>query len=77
MFKVIRKSDNQVFAAKVYFKEIFDMNPHKDKFMNMVKNEYHCLKLMSHPGILSVFEMFQMVEKIILIMEFVEGGDLY
>ena len=32
---------------------------------------------MNHPGILNVFEMFQMPEKIALIMEFVEGGDLY
>ena len=66
-----------MFAAKTYFKEIFDKNPHKEKFMNMVKNEHDCLKKMNHPGILNVFEMFQQADKAVLIMEFVEGGDLY
>lgn len=43
----------------------------------MIQNEYECLKQMNHPNIMKFYEIFQEEDKIVLITEILEHGDLY
>lgn len=43
----------------------------------MVHNEVQTLKAVKHPGIVRLYEIIQDRDKLVLIMEYVPGGDLY
>lgn len=43
----------------------------------MIKNEIMALRKVSHEGIIRLFEIIQEPERLILVMELVNGGDLY
>lgn len=43
----------------------------------MIKNEIMALRKVIHPGVIRLYEVIQEKERLILIMEFVQGGDLY
>lgn len=43
----------------------------------MIKNEIMALRKVIHPGVIRLYEIIQERERLILIMEFVSGGDLY
>ncbi len=42
----------------------------------MIKNEIMALRKVIHPGIIRLYEVIQEKEKLILIMELVNGGDV-
>ncbi|CAD8143523.1 unnamed protein product [Paramecium octaurelia] len=77
VFKVQRKRDEQQFAAKVIYRNMFEENKHKDKFIQMVYNEVIALKTLSHPGIEQIYEVYQEKDKLVLIIEYCQGGTLY
>lgn len=39
VYKVKRLIDSKIMAAKCYFKDKYEGNPHKDKFFQMLLNE--------------------------------------
>ena len=43
----------------------------------MIHNEVSVLRSVKHPGVVKLYEIFQESDKLILVMEFVCGGDLY
>ncbi|CAD8058391.1 unnamed protein product [Paramecium primaurelia] len=77
VYKVKNLSNEQMFAAKTYFKETFEQSQHKSKFVLMIKNEIMVLRKVIHPGIIRLYDVIQEKEKLILIMELVSDGDLY
>ncbi|CAD8058304.1 unnamed protein product [Paramecium sonneborni] len=77
VYKVQRKRDEQIFAAKVIYRNMFEENKHKDKFIQMVYNEVIALKTLSHPGIEQIYEVYQEKDKLVIIIEYCQGGTLY
>ncbi|CAD8141244.1 unnamed protein product [Paramecium octaurelia] len=77
VYKVQRKRDEQVFAAKVIYRNMFEENKHKDKFIQMVYNEVISLKTLNHPGIEQIYEVYQEKDKLVIIIEYCQGGTLY
>jgi len=43
----------------------------------MIKNEIMALRKVVHPGVIKLYEIIQEKERLILVMELVNGGDLY
>ena len=43
----------------------------------MIQNEIMVLRKISHPNVIKIYEVIQEKDRLILIMEFVSGGDLY
>jgi serine/threonine protein kinase len=43
----------------------------------MIKNEIMALRKVIHPGVIRLYEIIQEKERLILVMELVNGGDLY
>lgn len=43
----------------------------------MIKNEIMVLRKVIHPGIIRLYEVIQEKDRLVLIMELVQGGDLY
>jgi serine/threonine protein kinase len=58
VYKVKRLFDQKVMAAKFYYRDVFLTNPHKDRFVSMIRNETLILRAINHPGIVKVHEMF-------------------
>lgn len=77
VYKVKRNVDDQNFAAKIYYKDILQSNSHKEKFVNMVKNEAFILRKLIHDNIVKVHEVFQQQDKVVLVMDYIAGPDLY
>lgn len=47
-----------ICAAKIYYKEKLEENKYKDKFVQMIYNEYEVLKNLNHPHIGILYEIF-------------------
>ncbi|CAD8165430.1 unnamed protein product [Paramecium pentaurelia] len=77
VYKVQRKRDEQIFAAKTITKKMFEENKHQEKFIQMVYNEVIALKSFDHIGIEKIYEVYQEKEKLIIIIEYCDGGTLY
>lgn len=43
----------------------------------MIYNEYEVLKSIEHPNIGNLYEVFQEPERVVFIMQFVGGGEVY
>jgi serine/threonine protein kinase len=43
----------------------------------MIQNEIMVLRKIRHPNVIRIYEVIQEKDRLILIMEFVSGGDLY
>ena len=49
-----------------------------DRFeREMMKNEINILKVLDHPGIVKLIDVFDLQKTLILILEFIPGGELY
>lgn len=43
----------------------------------MIQNEVMVLASVDHPGIATLYEVYQQTDKVVVIMEHVQGPDLY
>ena len=43
----------------------------------MIQNEIMVLRKVIHPGIIRLYEVIQEKDRLLLVMELVNGGDLY
>ena len=72
VYKVKRKKNNAIRALKEinkkYLKEI--------NASNELKNEINILKEIDHPNILKIYEFFEDNEKLYIVMEFCDSGDI-
>lgn len=68
--KCKKKSDGQLYAIK-----IIDKNKVED--MNDIDREIDIMGKIEHPNIIRLFEVFDEPKKMSLIMELVEGGELF
>jgi len=71
---VKRKSDEQLFAAKMFQKQVL-LSESKGKASLI--NEVRILRKLSHPGIMRLYEVHETNVTICLIMELLEGGELF
>jgi serine/threonine protein kinase len=64
--RAVRKDTRQVFAAKLCQSNLLS-----------AKNEIMMLVRLDHPNIVNIYEVFEDEECVILILEYMEGGELY
>jgi serine/threonine protein kinase len=64
--RAVRKDTRQVFAAKLYEADFLT-----------AKNEVEMLVRLDHPNIVNIYEVFEEEDCIILILEYMQGGELY
>lgn len=69
----IKDSDNQEYAIKIIDKnKIIEEN-----LGDSIKTEIHLMKIIKHPFIVKLIEVMATQQKILLVMEYLEGGDLF
>jgi serine/threonine protein kinase len=73
--KCLRKADNEIFACK-----IIDCTLIEERFSGMMAQfqvEIDALKSLRHPGIIRLFDVYMTDDKIFIVMELMEGGELF
>lgn len=73
--KCRRKDTNQYFAVK-----IIDVHLMDEKFQGMMTQfqiEIQALQQLHHPGIIKLYDVYVNASKIFIIMEYLEGGELF
>eukprot|EP00826_Nyctotherus_ovalis_P004770 TRINITY_DN11053_c0_g1_i3.p1 TRINITY_DN11053_c0_g1~~TRINITY_DN11053_c0_g1_i3.p1 ORF type:complete len:187 (-),score=44.12 TRINITY_DN11053_c0_g1_i3:243-803(-) len=69
-----RKIDDREFAIKsITKKRIMESN----KNVTLICNEIKALRLMSHPNIIKLYEVYEDSVYIHLVMEYIKGGELF
>jgi serine/threonine protein kinase len=64
---VIRRDTQQVFAAKIY----------QASGLVKAKHEIDMLVRLDHPSIVNIYEVYEEEACIILVLEYMSGGELY
>ena len=72
VMKVESKENKQIRACKIVSKR--DMSP---KVLKMIRNEIELLTQTDHPNIVRVYESFESHNQFNIIMEYLEGGELF
>jgi len=70
------RSTGKKFAIKIVDKNKFRLKNHSTR-PNALKDEVNILKKLKHENIIGVHEVFENDEKLQIILELVEGGDLF
>lgn len=70
VYKAKKKSTNEFFSMKIISKA------KKDSSLNELLNEISVLKNLDHPHIIKIFEYFETKDKIFIVNELCEKGDL-
>ncbi len=70
--KVIHKLTGDVRAMKIIKKDLVD-----ESFLTSLANEIKILRMLDHPHIVKLYEIYQDASNIYLITEFLEGGELF
>jgi len=68
----IHKETGRKVAVKIMSKKDMD---HTD--LELVRTEIEILKVCQHPNIIKLYDIFENVEYIYIIMEYCSGGDLF
>lgn len=69
----VEKATGLEYAIKTIKKQKID----NEQDLTRIRREIEIMATLSHPHITSVYEVFENAEKIILVMEFASGGELY
>ena len=72
VMKVETKESKQIRACKIVSKHGL-----KPKTLIMIRNEIELLKITDHPNIVKVFEYYEDDSCFNIIMEYLEGGELF
>lgn len=64
--RAVSKSTGEQFAIKVYENERMK-----------AKNEIDMLMRLDHPSIVNIYDIYEDEENIVLVLEYMEGGELY
>ncbi|KAI5480399.1 ser/thr/tyr protein kinase RAD53 [Pseudohyphozyma bogoriensis] len=71
--KGIRRSDGKMVAIKIIMKARFASNP---KTMEMIRREVEIMKALDHKYCVRYVDFFEDADRMWLVLEFVDGGDL-
>ncbi|XP_052805776.1 serine/threonine-protein kinase DCLK1-like isoform X2 [Mya arenaria] len=74
-FAIVRMSKMKATGVE-YAMKVIDKSKLKGK-EHMVENEIEIMKDCNHPNIVKLYEEYETVDKIYLVMELVKGGDLF
>lgn len=74
MYSVYKaEKDNQLFAIKTLDKDkIIEEN-----LGDSIKREIQLMRIINHPYIVKLYEVIATQQKIMLVMEYINGGDLF
>ncbi|TMW68148.1 hypothetical protein Poli38472_007820 [Pythium oligandrum] len=76
-FRCRRSTDNQLFACKVIDKRRLSSNPQNDGILRHLRCEVEIQGRLDHPNIAKLEEFYENDSFIVLIMELLEGGELF
>ena len=73
--RCLNKNDNMFYACK-----IIDKDQMEDRFAGMMaqfQTEIEALKQLQHPNIIRLYDVYLTEDKIYIVMELMEGGELF
>lgn len=73
MHLAIRDSDKKEFAIKIMDKDKII----EEDLGNSIKMEASLMRKIEHPYVVKLLEVMATAQKILLVMEYVDGGDLF
>lgn len=73
VYLATRRSDGKIFAIKSMNKRILYRSTRN--IVSLIK-EIEILRLMDHPNIVKLYEVYESNEHVRLVLEYIEGGDL-
>lgn len=68
----IHKNTHEVRAIKIVLKDRFN-----EEYQHKIKKEIDIMKTLDHPNIVKIFEHFKNKNFIFIVMEHLEGGELF
>lgn len=78
MYKCKRRARKEVYACKVIDKRKLNMEvDNKDLLLEQLRKEIEILQHLSHPSIVEFEDVIETADKIFVIMELVQGGELF
>jgi len=72
VYLVQNKTTKDFFALKAMEKERFD-----EELLADLRNEISLLKVLDHPNVIKLYEFFETRTSIYLVLELLEGGELF
>lgn len=70
--KVVHKLTGDVRAMKIIKRDNVD-----DQYLKTLNNEIRILKMLDHPNIVKLYEIYEDPKNIYMITEYLEGGELF
>lgn len=78
VYKCKRRAKKEVFACKVIDKRKLNMEVEsKDLLLEQLRKEIEILQHLSHPNIVEFQDVIETADKIFVVMELVQGGELF
>ena len=74
-FGLVKLSENKTTKFKVAVK-IISRDKTEESDMRLIYNELEIMKIVSHPNIVSLIDLFETDENIFIVMDYYKGGDL-
>lgn len=71
--KCLRKSDGQLFAMKIIKKSGYK----NEEELKLLQNEINTMRRLHHPHIIQLHDVFESPSKVILIIDYCDGGGLF
>lgn len=73
---VVHRAVDEVLGREVVLKELIQSLAHQEDFVRRFRQEARVLARLSHPNIVSVFDLVEDEDRLWIAMELVDGGDL-
>jgi serine/threonine protein kinase len=74
---VFRATDNETGAVVAIKSIVKEKLIRSSQGANILVNEIHCMRCLDHKNIIKLHRVYEEDEKVFLILEYVEGGDLF
>jgi serine/threonine protein kinase len=71
--KCVDKQDNSVKAMKIFYKH----NRSRKRFYDVIEEANKMRRVQDHPNIVKCYDLIETQERLVMLIEFVEGGQLY
>ena len=78
VYKCKKRAKKEIFACKVIDKRKLNMEVEsKDLLLEQLRKEIEILQHLSHPNIVEFQDVIETADKIFVVMELVQGGELF
>jgi len=74
--EVVHKATGAIRATKVISKKDFSRESRRIHFENL-RNEIEIMKTMSHPNLIKMYEVYETISDLYIVMELCKGGELF